>query len=92
MLLEDWAQTVEYPKKVWDTFSVTFTAPHADAATVTLSKLTRLVIDENGYPVGTEGGTQNYSGNGWKFEASNKTLTLTSGSYDFSGEKTHCAP
>ena len=92
MLLEDWAQTVEYPKKVWDTFSVTFTAPHADAATVTLSKLTRLVIDENGYPVGTEGGTQNYSGNGWKFEASNKTLTLTSGSYDFSGEKNALRP
>ena len=92
MLLEDWAQTVEYPKKVWDTFSVTFTAPHADAATVTLSKLTRLVIDENGYPVGTEGGTPNYSGNGWKFEASNKTLTLTSGSYDFSGEKNALRP
>lgn len=44
--------------------------------------LTRLVIDENGYPVGTKGGTQNYSGNGWKFE--NGTLTLTNGSYDFS--------
>lgn len=84
MLLEDWAQTVEYPKKVWDTFSVTFTAPPADADTVTLSKLTRLVIDENGYPVGTEGGTQDYSGDGWKFE--NGTLTLESGNYNFSGE------
>lgn len=41
---------------------------------------------ENGYPVGTEGGTQDYSGNGWKFEKSNKTLTLTNGRYDFSGE------
>lgn len=86
MLLEDWAQTVEYPKKDWDTFSVTFTAPPAKADTVTLSKLTRLVIDENGYPVGTERGTQDYSGNGWKFEKSNKTLTLTNGRYDFSGE------
>lgn len=84
MLLEDWAQTVEYPKKDWDTFSVTFTAPPAKADTVTLSKLTRLVIDENGYPVGTERGTQDYSGNGWKFEKSNKKLTLESGSYDFS--------
>lgn len=65
-------------------FSVTFTAPPATAATVTLSMLTRLVIDENGYPVGTKGGTQNYSGNGWRFE--NGTLTLTSGNYDFSGE------
>lgn len=46
--------------------------------------LTRLVIDENGYPVGTKGGTQDYSGNGWKFE--NGTLTLESGNYNFSGE------
>lgn len=48
--------------------------------------LTRLVIDKTGYPVGTEGGTQDYSGNGWKFEASNKKLTLTNGRYDFSGK------
>lgn len=86
MLLEDWAQTVEYPKKDGNIFSVTFTAPPATAATVTLSKLTRLVIDKDGYPVGTKGGTQDYSGNGWKFEKSNKTLTLTNGRYDFSGE------
>lgn len=92
MLLEDWAQNVEYPKKDWDTFSVTFTAPPAKADTVTLSKLTRLVIDENGYPVGTEGGTQNYSGNGWNFNASNNTLTLTSGRYDFSGEENALHP
>ncbi|ATL90080.1 hypothetical protein CRH10_07095 [Faecalibacterium prausnitzii] len=71
-------------------FSVTFTAPHADADTVTLSMLTRLVIDKAGYPVGTEGGTQNYSGNGWKFE--NGTLTLESGSYDFSGEENALCP
>lgn len=71
-------------------FSVTFTAPPATAATVTLSMLTRLVIDENGYPVGTKGGTQDYSGNGWKFE--NGTLTLESGSYDFSGEKNALGP
>lgn len=90
MLLEDWAQTVEYPKKDWNIFSVTFTAPPAKADTVTLSKLTRLVIDENGYPVGTEGGTQDYSGNGWKFE--NGTLTLTNGSYDFSGKKNALRP
>lgn len=92
MLLEDWAQTVEYPKKDWNIFFVTFTAPPAKADTVTLSKLTRLVIDENGYPVGTEGGTQDYSGNGWKFDASNNTLTLESGSYNFSGEKNALRP
>ena len=73
-------------------FSVTFTAPPAKADTVTLSKLTRLVIDENGYPVGPKGGTQDYSGNGWKFEKSNNTLTLESGSYDFSGEKNALRP
>lgn len=48
------------------------------------------MIDENGYPVGTEGGTQNYSGNGWKFEGD--TLTLESGNYDFSGEKNALRP
>lgn len=90
MLLEDWAQTVEYPKKDRNIFSVTFTAPPAKADTVTLSKLTRLVIDKAGYPVGTEGGTQNYSGNGWKFE--NGTLTLESGDYDFSGEENALGP
>ena len=90
MLLEDWAQTVEYPKKVWDTFSVTFTAPPADADTVTLSKLTRLVIDKDGYPATAQdwhGNRANYTGNGWKFDASNNTLTLESGDYDFSGEE-----
>lgn len=71
-------------------FSVTFTAPPATAATVTLSMLTRLVIDIDGYPVGTEGGTQNYSGNGWRFE--NGTLTLESDSYDFSGEENALGP
>ena len=90
MLLEDWAQTVEYPKKDWNIFFVTFTAPPAKADTVTLSKLTRLVIDKAGYPVGTEGGTQDYSGNGWKFE--NGTLTLESGRYDFSGEENALRP
>ena len=82
-LLEDWAPSASYYDG-GDHFSVTFTAPPADADTVTLSMLTRLVIDENGYPVGTKGGTQDYSGNGWKFE--NGTLTLESGNYDFSGE------
>lgn len=89
-LLEDWAPNASHHDDGMGSFSVTFTAPHADADTVTLSILTRLVIDENGYPVGTEGGTQNYSGNGWKFE--NGTLTLESGSYDFSGEKNALRP
>ena len=89
MLLTEWAGNIENFNDAGE-FHVTFTAPHADANTVTLSMLTRLVIDENGYPVGTKGGTQDYSGNGWKFE--NGTLTLTSGSYDFSGEKNALHP
>lgn len=91
-LLEDWAPSARYYDNGSGYFSVTFTAPHADADTVTLSILTRLVIDKAGYPVGTEGGTQDYSGNGWKFDASNKTLTLTNGSYDFSGEENALRP
>lgn len=82
-LLKDWAPSARYYNNGSGYFSVTFTAPHADADTVTLSMLTRLVIDENGYPVGTKGGTQDYSGNGWRFEKSNKTLTLESGDYSF---------
>lgn len=82
-LLEDWAPSARYYDNGSGYFSVTFTAPHADADTVTLSILTRLVIDIDGYPVGTKGGTQDYSGNGWRFEKSNKTLTLESGDYSF---------
>lgn len=80
-LLEDWAPSASYYDDGNGYFSVTFTAPPATADTVTLSMLTRLVIDKDGYPVGTEGGTQNYSGNGWNFE--NGTLTLESGDYSF---------
>lgn len=85
MLLTEWAGNIENFNDAGE-FHVTFTAPPADADTVTLSKLTRLVIDKAGYPVGTKGGTQGYSGNGWNFDASNNTLTLESGNYDFSGE------
>lgn len=90
-LLKDWAQNVDdsIDPAPDGGFLVTFTAPPANADTadtVTLSMLTRLVIDKAGYPVGTKGGTQDYSGNGWNFDASNNTLTLESGSYDFSGK------
>lgn len=54
--------------------------------------LTRLVIDENGYPVGPMGSNKKYSGNGWNFDASNNTLTLESGRYDFSGEENALRP
>lgn len=89
-LLEDWAPSARYYDDGMGSFSVTFTAPPATANTVTLSMLTRLVIDKDGYPVGTKGGTQDYSGNGWRFE--NGTLTLESGDYDFSGSGTALRP
>lgn len=91
-MLEDWAPGARY----YDGddggrgyFSVTFTAPHADADTVTLSMLTRLVIDKDGYPAVAQdrnGNRANYTGDGWNFNASNNTLTLESGDYDFSGK------
>lgn len=96
-LLKDWAPSASYSTDhaPSDSFFVTFTAPSTGTDTVTLSMLTRLVIDENGYPVGTKGGTQNYSGNGWSYNHTDKTLTLnpsTPTSYDFSGEKNALCP
>lgn len=93
-LLEDCSQNVDYSTDhaSSDSFFVTFTAPSTGTDTVTLSMLTRLVIDKDGYPVGTKGGTRDYSGNGWKFEKSNKKLTLESGDYDFSGEENALHP
>lgn len=93
-LLKDWAPSASYSTDhaPSDSFFVTFTAPSTGTDTVTLSMLTRLVIDENGYPVGPMGSNKKYSGNGWNFDASNNTLTLTNGSYDFSGEKNALHP
>lgn len=88
MLLTEWAGKVESSSDPWGLY-VTFTAPPAKANTVTLSMLTRLVIDENGYPVGPMGSNKKYSGNGWSYNHTDKTLTLnpsTPTSYDFSGE------
>lgn len=93
-LLKDWAPSASYSTDhaPSDSFFVTFTAPSTGTDTVTLSMLTRLVIDENGYPVGPMGSNKKYSGNGWKFDASNNTLTLESGNYDFSGSGTALRP
>ena len=93
-LLKDWAPSASYSTDhaPSDSFFVTFTAPSTGTDTVTLSMLTRLVIDENGYPVGPMGSNKKYSGNGWNFDASNNTLTLESGRYDFSGEKNALNP
>ena len=90
-LLEDCSQNVDYSTDhaSSDSFFVTFTAPSTGTDTVTLSMLTRLVIDENGYPVGPMGSNKKYSGDGWSYNHTDKTLTLnpsTPTSYDFSGE------
>lgn len=95
-LLSDWCES--NPKIEFDghyAYNVTFTAPSAKGSTVTISPLTRLVIDKDGYPVGTKGGTQGYSGNGWSYNHTDKTLTLnpsTPTSYDFSGEENALRP
>lgn len=67
-------------------YKVTFTAPPANGSTVTISPLTRLVIDKDGFPVTAQdrgGNRANYTGDGWNFNASNNTLTLESGDYSF---------
>lgn len=93
-LLSDWCGSD--PKIEFDghsAYKVTFTAPSANGSTVTISPLTRLVIDKDGYPAVAQdwnGNRANYTGEGWKFE--NGTLTLTNGSYDFSGSGTALRP
>ena len=95
-LLSDWCES--NPKIEFDghyAYNVTFTAPPAKGSTVTISPLTRLVIDKDGYPAVAQdrnGSRANYTGNGWKFDASNNTLTLESGDYDFSGEENALRP
>ena len=95
-LLSDWCESnlkIEFDGH--SAYKVTFTAPSANGSTVTISPLTRLVIDKDGYPATAQdlnGNRANYTGNGWNFDASNNTLTLTSDSYDFSGEKNALRP
>lgn len=96
-LLSDWCGSdlkIEFDD-IRGVYEVTFTAPPANGSTVTISPLTRLVIDKDGFPVTAQdwnGNRANYTGNGWKFDASNNTLTLESGNYDFSGSGTALRP
>lgn len=89
MLLSDWCGSdlkIEF-KDISGVYEVTFTAPPANGSTVTISPLTRLVIDKDGYPAvaqDRDGSRANYTGDGWKFE--NDTLTLEPAAktnYDF---------
>jgi len=96
-LLSDWCGSdfkIEF-EDIRGVYEVTFTAPPAKGSTVTISPLTWLVIDKDGYPATAQdlnGNRANYTGNGWKFDASNNTLTLESGNYDFSGSGTALRP
>ena len=86
MLLSDWCGSdlkIEFDGRAYE---VTFTAPAADGSTVTISPPTRLVIDKDGYPATAQnwdGNRASYTGAGWSYNSSNDTLTLSSGTYDF---------
>lgn len=89
MLLSDWCGSnckIEF-EDIRGVYEVTFTAPPANGSTVTISPLTRLVIEKSGYPAVAQdrnGNRANYTGDGWKFE--NDTLTLEPAAktnYDF---------
>lgn len=89
MLLSDWCVSnfkIEF-EDIRGVYEVTFTAPPANGSTVTISPLTRLVIEKSGYPAVAQdwnGSRANYTGDGWKFE--NDTLTLEPAAktnYDF---------
>ena len=87
-LLSDWCES--NPKIEFDghyAYNVTFTAPPAKGSTVTISPLTWLVIDKDGYPATAQdlnGNRANYTGDGWKFENNSLILEPTAEkSYDF---------
>ncbi len=87
-LLSDWCESnlnIEFDGH--SAYKVTFTAPSANGLTVTISPLTRLVIDKDGYPAKAQdwnGNRANYTGDGWKFENNSLILEPTAEkSYDF---------
>lgn len=89
MLLSDWCVSdlkIEF-EDIRGVYEVTFTAPPANGSTVTISPLTRLVIDKDGYPATAQdlnGNRANYTGEGWKFENNSLILEPTAEkSYDF---------
>ena len=89
MLLSDWCGSdlkIEF-EDIRGVYEVTFTAPPANGSTVTISPLTRLVIEKSGYPAVAQdwnGNRANYTGDGWKFENNSLILEPTAEkSYDF---------
>ena len=88
MLLSDWCESnlkIEFDGN--SVYNFTFTAPPANGVTeVTISPLTRLVIDKDGYPATAQdrnGSRASYTSDDWSYDSSNDTLTLSSGTYDF---------
>lgn len=89
-LLSDWCGSdlkIEF-EDIRGVYEVTFTAPPANGVTeVTISPLTRLVIEKSGYPAVAQdrnGNRANYPGDGWKFENNSLILEPTAEkSYDF---------
>lgn len=88
-LLSDWCGSnfkIEF-EDIRGVYEVTFTAPPANGSTVTISPLTRLVIEKSGYPAVAQdwnGNRANYTGDGWKFENNSLILEPTAEkSYDF---------
>lgn len=89
LLLSDWCVSdlkIEF-EDIRGVYEVTFTAPPANGSTVTISPLTRLVIEKSGYPAVAQdwnGSRANYPGDGWKFENNSLILEPTDEkSYDF---------
>lgn len=89
MLLSDWCVSdlkIEF-EDIRGVYEVTFTAPPANGSTVTISPLTRLVIEKSGYPATAQdlnGNRANYTGDGWKFENNSLILEPTAEkNYDF---------
>lgn len=89
MLLSDWCVSdlkIEF-EDIRGVYEVTFTAPPANGSTVTISPLTRLVIEKSGDPAVAQdwnGNRANYTGDGWKFENNSLILEPTAEkSYDF---------
>lgn len=88
-LLSDWCGSdlkIEFDD-IRGVYEVTFTAPPANGSTVTISPLTRLVIDKDGYPAKAQdwnGNRVSYTDDGWKFENNSLILEPTAEkSYDF---------
>ena len=79
-----------YPNKN-DKTTVTFTMPDEDVVLNGAITCTDLVM-EKGWPKASNEGKISCSGTGWSYDKNTKTLTLTSGTYDFSStEPVACA-